>query len=83
MKLFALLTVAVSATSKCHEKSEKRLGKITTAFETWADTYESSGRNAHYKTRVNNIADKMLSHYNEYNADICNDGARMGDEEPE
>merc|ERR1739838_141307 len=31
--------------------------------------------------RVQGIADRMLSHYNQFNEEICNAGARMGDVE--
>ena len=83
MKLGFIVLAAAQAADPCHEKSEKRLGKMTTAFDTWADTYATANRADKLKTRIGNIADKMLSHYNEHNAEICNEGARMGDEEPE
>merc|ERR1712150_294716 len=87
MKLgFVLFAAAAQAGPEpCHDKSEKRLGKMTDAFEEWASEYATAKRGpttaGNMIKRVNNITRKMLEHYTKFNEEICNSGARMGDEE--
>merc|ERR1712080_467114 len=87
MKLGFVLFAAAAANNnlKCNEKSEKKLNNMKSAFADWANDYGTAehGPNTtdNMIKRINNITRKMLKHYNEHNDAICNDGARMGDEE--
>merc|ERR1712080_740684 len=83
MKLGFVLFAAAAANNnlKCNEKTEKKLNNMKSAFADWAKDYATANKSANMIKRVNNIAKKMLDHYNTHNDAICNDGARMGDEE--
>merc|ERR1711890_54593 len=87
MKLGFVLFAAAAANPnlKCNEKSEKKLNNMKSAFNDWANDYGTAKygptTSAHMINPIENITSKMLSHYTEHNAEICNDGARMGDED--
>merc|ERR1711887_406925 len=81
MKLGFVLFAAAQGAVSCHEKSEKRLTKMTTTFGEWADTYATEERGKKLKKRINNIAGKMLSHYQEHNEELCPADARSAIED--
>merc|ERR1711939_255744 len=81
MKLGFVLFAAAQGAVSCHEKSEKRLTKMTTTFGEWADTYATENRGKKLKERINNIAGKMLSHYQEHNEELCPADARSAIED--
>merc|ERR1712228_602415 len=80
MKLGFIVFAAAQGLDPCHDKSEKRLAKMQNAFSGWAAEYSAPAKMV---VRVDNIARKMLDHYNLHNEEICNKGARSGDEEPD
>jgi len=85
MKLgFAIIALAHAATDfTCSEKSEKRLTKLTAGFAEWTADNCDANKRGWMDDRVTGIAKRMLSHYNQFNGEICNAGARMGDPEDE
>jgi len=83
MKLGIVVIGLANAVPKCSERSEKRLKKITAMFAGWTENNCAPAKKNWMNPMVENIADKMLSHYVKFNTEICNLGARMGDEEDE
>jgi len=85
MKLgFAIIALASAKTDfTCSAKSEKRLTKLTDGFAAWTAKHCDATKQGWMDARVMGIATRMLAHYNQFNAEICNDGARMGDPEDE
>ena len=83
MKLGFVLFAAAQGAVSCHEKSEKRLGKMKDTFNGWADTYATENRATKLKDRIENITDKMLSHYQKHNEELCPADARSAVEDDE